>query len=67
MSTGGRVLNLVSYGPSNELLLTYSFSNGIPGVSPESNLSAHELNERIGAGVQASIDVLRQMAKDGRI
>lgn len=64
-----RVLNIVSYGPDNELLLTYSFANGIPGVDATlgQQLSAQELNDRIGAGVQASVDVLRQMAKEGKI
>jgi hypothetical protein len=32
--TGHRILNIISYGPENELLLTYCFPNGSKFVSP---------------------------------
>jgi hypothetical protein len=28
MNNGIRITNLISYGPNNELLLTYTFANG---------------------------------------
>lgn len=68
MSSGVRVLNILSRGPppTHELLLTYSFGNGIPGVKPDdAELSSEQLNERIGGGVEHSIAVMRKMAKEG--
>ncbi|KAJ7752446.1 DUF1857-domain-containing protein [Mycena maculata] len=68
MNTGIRVTNVVSYGASDELLLTYGFANGIPGIpadKPKPN--AKELNATVGKGVEGSIAVVRQMVKEGKL
>ncbi|KAJ7460110.1 DUF1857-domain-containing protein [Mycena galericulata] len=68
MNTGIRVTNVVSYGPSDELLLTYGFANGIPGVPADKpKPSAKELNATVGKGVEGSIAVVRQMVKEGKL
>ncbi|KAJ7096629.1 DUF1857-domain-containing protein [Mycena belliarum] len=68
MNTGIRVTNMVSYGPADEILLTYGFANGIPGVDAGSpKPSAKELNARVGKGVEGSIAVVRQMVKEGKL
>ncbi|KAF7324074.1 DUF1857-domain-containing protein [Mycena kentingensis (nom. inval.)] len=68
MHTGKRITNIVSYGPDNELLLTYSFANGIPGIPEDKpKPGAGELNAMVGKGVQHSIDVVRQLVKDGKV
>ncbi|KAJ7051401.1 DUF1857-domain-containing protein [Mycena amicta] len=68
MSSGKRVTNTVSYGPNNELLLTYSFANGIPGV-PDDNPapSKEEMNATLGNGVNHSIAVVRELVKAGKV
>ncbi|KAJ7207235.1 DUF1857-domain-containing protein [Mycena pura] len=66
MDTGKRVTNVVSYGESGELLLTYAFGNGIPGIpDDEPKPSAGDLNARMGKSVEGSIAVIRQMVEDG--
>ncbi|KAJ7727736.1 DUF1857-domain-containing protein [Mycena metata] len=68
MNTGIRVTNVVSYGPNDELLLTYGFANGIPGVAADKpKPSAKELNATVGKSVEGSIAVVRQMVKDGKL
>ncbi|KAF7350310.1 DUF1857-domain-containing protein [Mycena venus] len=68
MNTGTRVTNIVSYGPDDELLLTYGFANGVPGVPADKpKPSAKELNAVVGKTVEGSIVVIRQMVKDGKI
>ncbi|KAJ7686170.1 hypothetical protein B0H17DRAFT_940664 [Mycena rosella] len=68
MDTGTRVTNVVSYGADDELLLTYGFANGIPGIAAdEPKPSAKELNARVGKSVEGSIAVVRQMLKDGKL
>ncbi|KAJ7041579.1 DUF1857-domain-containing protein [Mycena alexandri] len=68
MNTGIRVTNVVSYGPNDELLLTYGFANGIPGIAADKpKPSAKELNAIVGKSVEGSIAVVRQMVKDGKL
>lgn len=67
MSTGIRITNLISYGSNQELLLTFSFANGIPGVAPGETPSIEELSNRIGAGVKHSIEKIRDLVRDGTI
>ncbi|KAJ7637304.1 DUF1857-domain-containing protein [Mycena polygramma] len=68
MNTGLRVTNTISYGPNDEIFLTYGFANGIPGVpADQPKPSAKELNARIGKSVEGSIAVVRQMVKDGKL
>ncbi|KAJ6608270.1 hypothetical protein B0H10DRAFT_2303130 [Mycena sp. CBHHK59/15] len=68
MDTGLRVMNVISYGPNDELLLTYSFANGIPGVPADKpKPSAKELNANIGKSVERGIAIIRQMAKEGKL
>ncbi|KAJ7227621.1 DUF1857-domain-containing protein [Mycena rebaudengoi] len=66
--TGHRILNIISYGPENELLLTYCFSNGIPSVpSDKPKPNAKELNATMGKNVEGSLVVVRQMVKEGKL
>lgn len=67
MSTGIRITNIISNSPSNELLLTFSFANGIPGVLPGETPTPEELNARIGKGVEHSIERIRELVRDGTI
>ncbi|KAK6971877.1 hypothetical protein R3P38DRAFT_3494774 [Favolaschia claudopus] len=68
MHTGSRVTNIISYGPDGQLLLTYGFANGIPGIpSDKPKPSAKELNDMIGKAVEHGIDVVRQMVKEGKL
>ncbi|KAJ7866686.1 hypothetical protein B0H13DRAFT_2561173 [Mycena leptocephala] len=50
INTGLRITHTISYGPNDELLLTYTFSNWTaPGAAPdEPKPSAKELNEIVG-------------------
>ncbi|BGP41604.1 hypothetical protein JCM10450v2_005657 [Rhodotorula kratochvilovae] len=70
-ATPVRITNLVSYGPppSNELLLSFSFAPRMPHVSDEDaqGMSEQELNEQVGKGVEGSIEVIRQMVRDGKL
>lgn len=68
MDTGTRVTNILSHGPDNELMLTYSFSRGIPGVAPDQpRPSSHDLNAKIGPTVAHGVEVIRQMVKEGKL
>ncbi|KAJ7752447.1 DUF1857-domain-containing protein [Mycena maculata] len=68
MSTGIRITNVVSHGPAGELLLTYCFANGIPGVPADKpRPSAEELNATIGKAVDRSIAIVRQMLSEGKL
>ncbi|KAJ7848646.1 pectin lyase fold/virulence factor [Mycena olivaceomarginata] len=58
--TGLRVTNTISYGPADELLLTYSFANGIPGVAADKpKPSAKELNAGVDKALERSLSVIR--------
>ncbi|KAJ7135853.1 hypothetical protein C8R44DRAFT_869550 [Mycena epipterygia] len=68
MNTGQRVTNVISYGPADEMLLTYSFSNGIPGIPADKpKPSASELNAMVGKALDRSIGIVRQMVQDGKL
>ncbi|KAF9460490.1 hypothetical protein BDZ94DRAFT_1169656 [Collybia nuda] len=67
-STGVRITNIVSYNFDGDLVLTFSFANGIPGFSPEQPLPDVEaLNKAIGGGVEHTIKRLRELAQEGTI
>lgn len=66
METGTRVSNVVSYNEQDELLLTFTFSNGIPGVHGE-RPSSKELNSKIGPAVTHSVEVIRKMVREGKL
>ncbi|KAF7324067.1 DUF1857-domain-containing protein [Mycena kentingensis (nom. inval.)] len=67
MDIGNRITNVVSYAADGSLLLTYSFANGIPGVPEDKpKPSTAELNAMVGKGVERSIEVIRQMVKEGK-
>ncbi|KAF9526069.1 hypothetical protein CPB83DRAFT_858611 [Crepidotus variabilis] len=66
---GHSVANVVSYNEKDELLLTFSIVGGIP-VDPTGG--AHlktpaEWNQAAGKFVQATIDRIRQLEKEGRL
>ncbi|KAJ7164168.1 DUF1857-domain-containing protein [Mycena filopes] len=68
MDTGNRVTNVVSYGPDDEMLLTYGFANGIPGVPADKpKPTAKELNAIVGKAVESTLAVVRQMVQEGKI
>ncbi|KAJ7457155.1 DUF1857-domain-containing protein [Mycena galericulata] len=69
---GLRVTNIISYGPAEELLLTWAFANGImlrfPGIPADKpKPSAKELNERMGIAVEQSLEIVRKLVKEGKI
>ncbi|KAJ6571602.1 hypothetical protein B0H19DRAFT_1255561 [Mycena capillaripes] len=68
LSTGVRMTNVISYGPNNELLLTYGFANGIPGVAAEKpKPSAKELNVAVGEALERGLNIFREMVKEGKL
>ncbi|GAA6053151.1 hypothetical protein JCM3770_002878 [Rhodotorula araucariae] len=70
-TTPVRITNLVSYGPppSNDLLLSFSFAPRMPHVGDDEarGMSDAELNERVGKGVEGTIDLIRKMVRDGEL
>ncbi|KAJ6484432.1 DUF1857-domain-containing protein [Mycena vitilis] len=68
LSSGIRMTNIISYGPSDELFLTYAFANGIPGVTPDRpKPSATELNATIDKALSRSLTIFRDMVKEGKL
>ncbi|KAJ7159634.1 DUF1857-domain-containing protein [Mycena filopes] len=68
MSTGQRIANIISYGPDNELLLTYSFANGIPGVPADKpKPSPKELNAMLKKALERGLAIFREMVKEGKL
>ncbi|KAG6820389.1 hypothetical protein H0H93_001159 [Arthromyces matolae] len=65
MEGGKRITNLLSYNEEDELMLTFSFANGIPPTGVTENKNWKELNGIIGKGVEHSIERIRQLARDG--
>ncbi|KAJ7848647.1 DUF1857-domain-containing protein [Mycena olivaceomarginata] len=66
--TGLRVTNTISYGPADELLLTYSFANGIPGVAADKpKPSPKELNATLDKALERSLSVIRGLVKEGKL
>ncbi|KAJ7662796.1 DUF1857-domain-containing protein [Mycena polygramma] len=65
---GLRVTNLISYGPAEELLLTWTFVNGVPGIPADRpKPSTKELNGRLGTEVEKALEIVRQLVKEGKI
>ncbi|GAA5990149.1 hypothetical protein JCM10908_005845 [Rhodotorula pacifica] len=64
-----RITNTISYGPSNELFLTFSFAPRMPHVSDEQaqGMSQEEINGIVGKGVQQTVDVIREMVRAGEL
>ncbi|GAA6035604.1 hypothetical protein JCM8097_004925 [Rhodosporidiobolus ruineniae] len=65
-----RITNLISHGPApaHDLLLTFTFSS-LPHVSDEEakTLSDEELNERVGKGVEGTVEIIRALVKEGKL
>ncbi|KAJ7164383.1 hypothetical protein C8R46DRAFT_311686 [Mycena filopes] len=67
VSTGMRITNLISYGANNELLLTYSFANGLPYVPPgQPKPSAEELNVLLAKDLDRTLAMFREAIKEGK-
>ncbi|KAF5375351.1 hypothetical protein D9615_008025 [Tricholomella constricta] len=64
-STGIRITNVLSYDADGELTLTFSFANGIPGFEGKALPEPKELNRVIGAGVEHTIERIRELAREG--
>ncbi|KAF8166130.1 hypothetical protein K438DRAFT_1984475 [Mycena galopus ATCC 62051] len=68
MNTGLRVTNTISYGPADELLLTYAFAGGIPGVAADKpKPSGKELNAIVDKPLERSLDVISGLVKEGKL
>ncbi|KAJ6450369.1 DUF1857-domain-containing protein [Mycena sanguinolenta] len=68
MGNGLRLTNTISYGPVDELLLTYAFANGIPGVpADKSKPSGKELNAIVDKALERSLNVIRELVKEGKL
>ncbi|KAF8890620.1 hypothetical protein BD779DRAFT_1516055 [Infundibulicybe gibba] len=67
-SVGARITNVLSYDGDNNMLLTFTFANGIPGFEPgKGRPGAEELNKTIGKGVEHTIERIRQLAREGTL
>ncbi|KAF9471947.1 hypothetical protein BDN70DRAFT_516917 [Pholiota conissans] len=68
---GTRITNILSYNETNQMVLTFSFSGGLPGYSiPSSDAappSVKELNQTVGLVVEHTISRIRELVKDGTI
>ncbi|KAH6911515.1 hypothetical protein BKA70DRAFT_858769 [Coprinopsis sp. MPI-PUGE-AT-0042] len=65
-----RVTNTLSYNEKNELVLTYAFAGGVPGLKPGEEVPQFEpkvLNKRLGAAVETSLQVIRELVQNGTI
>jgi hypothetical protein len=67
LSLGNRITNVLSYGPDGELLLTFTFANGIPGIPATDSTPPSEIAARIGGGIEHSIKRIRELVVDGTI
>jgi hypothetical protein len=65
-----RITNSLSYGPppSSDLYLTFTFSS-LPHVSEEEakQKSREQLNEVVGKGVEATIEKIRELVREGKL
>ncbi|KAI5477179.1 hypothetical protein MNV49_006623 [Pseudohyphozyma bogoriensis] len=64
---GMRVTNVLSYGLDGELILTYSWVNGVPGFPDINAVPRSEVNARTGVAVQSTIDAIRKMVVEGKL
>jgi hypothetical protein len=66
-----RVTNVVSYNEAGELILTYTFVNGIPGPASTGEMNTQERQEKgvqIGEGaVEHTLKQVRKMIKEGKL
>ena len=70
MASGTRVTNVVSVNETGDLVLTYSFANGLPKpcLDAEGNpLGVDVLNKVTGGAVESTLKAIREMVSDGRI
>ena len=64
------VSNIISVDAGNELYLTFTFILEVPGVvegTPEANSRVDVIRATAREAVQHSVDVIRQLASDGRL
>lgn len=65
------ITNLISHSPTNEPLLTFSFAPRMPHlpdeVIREKGWGDEDVNREIGRGVQRTVDVIREMVRNGEI
>ncbi|KAJ7164410.1 hypothetical protein C8R46DRAFT_1278696 [Mycena filopes] len=67
VSTGMRITNVISYGANNELLLTYSFANGLPYVPDgQPKPSAEELTVLLAKDLDRTLAMFREALKEGK-
>ena len=65
---GTSITNILSYDEDGEMILTFSFGGGIPGIRPsDPPLTGQELNKMIGGGIDHCIQVFRDLVKNGTI
>lgn len=63
-----RITNVLSYDVSNQLVLTFTFTGGIPGFPKDlSSTNAKELNQHVGSGVERTIAKIRELVVEGVI
>ncbi|KAJ3545478.1 hypothetical protein NMY22_g2433 [Coprinellus aureogranulatus] len=66
--TGHAITNTLSYDENNELVLTYSFAGGIPGLKATDTVPPpEELNKSIGRAVDETLVKIRELVENGRI
>lgn len=64
-----RITNTISYGPSDELFLTFTFAPRMPHLPDDkaSGMTPQEINGIVGKGVQQTVDVIREMVRAGEL
>lgn len=66
-----RITNLISHSPTNDLMLTFSFAPRMPHlpdeVIREKGWGDEDVNREIGRGIQRTVDVIREMVRNGEI
>ncbi|KAL8277468.1 hypothetical protein RQP46_010190 [Phenoliferia psychrophenolica] len=70
MASGPRITNVVSHDENGELLLTFSFANGLPppALDADGNPKPFEvLNKVLGGGIDSTLKTVREMVLDGRV
>ncbi|KAF9006931.1 hypothetical protein BDQ17DRAFT_1238205 [Cyathus striatus] len=64
-----RITNVLSYDGNGELLLTFSFTGGVPGYRPQQGElpTLNELNKSVGMGIELTIERIRELVQEGAI
>jgi len=62
---GKRITNILSYDEDDELWLTFTFTEGVPGAPP--GTGPKELRKIIGAGIDRCTQRFREMVQDETI